>query len=247
MTNKKETLKIVTWNCKGKFIERFEKFEENKEFEADVYVIQECLNPTQSDCKNEKFKDFSKGALWSDSPIDTRFGLGLGIFGKNIKNNNWERKDQDLGHCISFNVDGKINLLGIWGRWYGHGCVADRLYDYLKNADKLDSDYIIVGDMNIDAKYPTQSPECKKQTGTVFKFLNEDKKLVSAYHTYFQEDHAKETKETFYFRKNKDKGTSHIDYVFVNKNTKIINVKLGDESWLNDSDHVPLFVEIELP
>ena len=39
-------MKIVTWNCQGKFREKFELI---KEENADIYVIQECENPEKSD------------------------------------------------------------------------------------------------------------------------------------------------------------------------------------------------------
>ena len=48
-------MKIISWNCCGKFRE---KFKEIIKYNADIYVIQECEDPSQS--KNEQYTFFSK-------------------------------------------------------------------------------------------------------------------------------------------------------------------------------------------
>ena len=45
-------IKIVSWNCKGKFRE---KFKEMAEEDADIHVIQECENPAES---NDDYIEF---------------------------------------------------------------------------------------------------------------------------------------------------------------------------------------------
>lgn len=47
-------LKIVSWNCNGKFRE---KFHEIAEEEADIYVISECENPAES--TEEEYREFA--------------------------------------------------------------------------------------------------------------------------------------------------------------------------------------------
>ena len=42
-------MRIITWNCNGKFHESFKEIIKEK---ADVYVIQECGNPSESKPKN---------------------------------------------------------------------------------------------------------------------------------------------------------------------------------------------------
>ena len=47
-------MKIVSWNCNGKFREKINFV---KELDADIYVIQECENPIF--CSNNDYKNFA--------------------------------------------------------------------------------------------------------------------------------------------------------------------------------------------
>ena len=47
-------MKIISWNCKGKFRE---KFKEIIKEDADIYVICECENPACSE--SEEYKKFA--------------------------------------------------------------------------------------------------------------------------------------------------------------------------------------------
>lgn len=47
-------MKIVSWNCNGKFREEFNFI---KKLDADIYVIQECENPLL--CSNNDYKNFA--------------------------------------------------------------------------------------------------------------------------------------------------------------------------------------------
>lgn len=52
-------MRIITWNCNGKFSEKFPAIlEEN----ADIYVIQECENPSIID--SNEYKDFASNYFW---------------------------------------------------------------------------------------------------------------------------------------------------------------------------------------
>ena len=54
-------LKIVSWNCNGKFRE---KFTEIIEEDADIYVIQECEDPSQS--SEEEYREFAgENYIWT--------------------------------------------------------------------------------------------------------------------------------------------------------------------------------------
>lgn len=53
-------MRIVSWNCNGKFREKFEKV---KELNADIYVIQECEDP--QNYVGTAYGDFAKNDIWN--------------------------------------------------------------------------------------------------------------------------------------------------------------------------------------
>lgn len=53
-------MKIVSWNCNGKFREKINFV---KELDADIYVIQECENPIF--CSNNDYKNFTSNYFWT--------------------------------------------------------------------------------------------------------------------------------------------------------------------------------------
>ena len=64
-------MKIVSWNCGGKFRE---KFQDIIAVDADIYVIQECENPAE--CKSIAYREFAHNYLW----IGENKNKGLGVF-----------------------------------------------------------------------------------------------------------------------------------------------------------------------
>jgi endonuclease/exonuclease/phosphatase family metal-dependent hydrolase len=72
--------------------------------------------------------------------------------------------------------------------------------------------------------------------------------LVSAYHSFFQEDFGEETRPT-HFPHGKGRKSSHLDYCFLPKEwiPMIDRVEVGTYSeWGQISDHVPLIVDLKL-
>ena len=64
-------MRIVSWNCNGKFREKFKKI---KELDADIYVIQECENPQSY--AGTAYRGFAKNYIWNGENKNK----GLGIF-----------------------------------------------------------------------------------------------------------------------------------------------------------------------
>ena len=95
-------MKIVTWNCNGKFSTKFPAILEE---DADIYVIQECENPLIA--KSEEYLEFASNYYW----VGENQYYGLGIFAKdNVKLELVDLDDNGLRYFIPVNVDDDLNL-----------------------------------------------------------------------------------------------------------------------------------------
>jgi hypothetical protein len=82
---------------------------------------------------------------------------------------------------------------------------------------------------------------------TTFVNMLEDHGLISAYNTYYNEQHGRETTPTYYFHYNQNKGF-HIDYIFIPSAwpNKLDQVSVGTyDLWRPVSDHVPLSIILQ--
>ena len=67
-------MKIISWNCNRQFRTKFSEISKEK---ADIYVIQECEDPSKT--KNEEYKEFAgNNYIWTGD-LENQ---GLGIFAK---------------------------------------------------------------------------------------------------------------------------------------------------------------------
>ncbi len=223
-------MKIVSWNCNGKFREKINKI---KELDADIYVIQECENPEFT--KNQSYKDFSAGGFWTGK-IRSK---GLGIFFREPSaavKSDWH--SCDFANFLPVDIDEKLSLLAVWAcKPYIEG-----YYDYQNlNFDNYkNKDIIVIGDFNSNAMWDDKHR--KKSHSAVVDEL-QSIGIYSVYHRIMNEEHGKEKQNTFYMHRNKSKGY-HIDYCFTNI-AEIKNFIIFDNSsWLEYSDHMPILVEI---
>ena len=103
-------MKIISWNCNGKFRE---KFKEIIKFDADVYVIQECEDPEKY--LNDNYPNFAKNSVWiGDNP-----NKGLGVFAKQeilIEHNISENTFTGVEDVLSAVEDGLVEKGN--NRWY---------------------------------------------------------------------------------------------------------------------------------
>ncbi len=222
-------MKIVSWNCSGKFREKFKTI---KNVDADIYVVQECENPQKY--INKEYGYFSKNYLW----IGNDENKGLGIFAKEnikIQKNNW--KSYCLRNFLSVKVNDEFDLVGVWA------CkpYIEEYYIYQSiNIKKYNKNTIIIGDFNSNLIWDKKN-NTRNHTNVVNEL--ERKGLSSAYHTVYNENQGCESIKTFYLYRHKDKGY-HIDYCFIDKN-RIKNFEiLNDLNWLKLSDHIPIIIEI---
>ncbi|MCY6353671.1 endonuclease/exonuclease/phosphatase family protein [Clostridium sp. ZS2-4] len=219
---------IVSWNCNGGFRNKFKAIQQ---FNADIYVIQECEDPATT--TDTEYKNFASNYLWVGYK-----SKGLGIFAKDgviLKNNNW--KTYGLEWFISCSINNKFSLLGLWGC----GSYIEDIYVYLQIHKEKFKNILICGDFNSNSCWDKKH---KRRTHTAVVNDLEALNLCSYYHLKENEFQGKESKPTFFLYKKKEK-PYHIDYFFHYKE-KLINLEVGSfEDWISLSDHMPIVVEIK--
>ena len=226
--------KIVSWNCNGKFSE---KFNEIKSLNANIYIIQECEDPKQSNV--DEYKEWSSNHIW----IGKDKNRGLGIFAR--KGIVLEKLDWDslcLNYFIPVKVNDKFDLLGIWVQ--SPYIEEYYIYQYV-NKHYYNDKTVLFGDFNSNKKFDDKCIN-RKERGHM-STVDELSKLgfVDAYHYLTKEEQGKETKNTFYLNRHLNKGF-HIDHCFVNPKLLRTYEILDDEMWLQWSEHMPCVLEIEV-
>lgn len=234
-------MKIVTWNCNGAFRTKYEHI---TKFNADIYVIQECENPTE--CRSPAYQEWAGNHIW----IGDSKHKGLGVFARpeiELVKLDWTNQYQDhyVKHFLPCRVNQKFNLLAVWTHQNNSPTFGyiGQLWKYLQvNKDKLNT-AIIAGDLNSNARWDQWDRWWNHSD--VIRELKE-LGIKSLYHEYFGEQQGAETKPTLYFQRNLEK-PYHIDYIF--GSIKYVNsatlVEVGEpHNWLSISDHMPISCEI---
>ena len=233
-------MKIITWNCNGAFRKKFEHI---TDFNADIYIIQECENPAES--IDKKYQEWSENYIW----IGDNKNKGLGIFATNhikLKKLNWTNsyKDHIVKHFLPCSINEKFELVGVWthkNNSPNFGYIG-QLWKYLQVNKEKFTNVIIAGDFNSN-KIWDQWDRWWNHSDVV-KELKEIG-IESLYHKFSNEDQGKETKPTFHLQKNKNK-PYHIDYCFASKNiyNKFQKIEIGSyENWIKYSDHLPMIFD----
>lgn len=231
-------MKIVTWNCNGKFSEKFAAILEE---DADIYVIQECENPLIID--SEEYVEFASNYFW----VGENQYYGLGIFAKdNVKLELMDLDAKGLRYFIPVNVKDDFNLLGVWTNPDRDGTKTiyypkeiTKYYEEHNGSGFFNEDMIICGDFNCDARLKGSHA---KNVYEVIEKLSECG-LVDVYHQLTGENEGEESTPTFYRYRHLDK-PYHLDHIFSSPD-KVKDLQIGDaDKWLQLSDHLPLIFEI---
>ncbi|KAA2219290.1 endonuclease/exonuclease/phosphatase family protein [Maribacter flavus] len=233
-------MKIISWNCNGAFRKKFDII---SSLDADIYVIQECEDPSRT--RDRRYIDWSNNHLW----IGDSKNKGLGIFAKSdikleqlVWSNNF--RDHSVKYFLPCLVDNKFQLLGVWTHRnnspnFGY---MGQFWKYLETNFKYFENPIIAGDFNSNAIWDQWDRWWNHSD--VVQILKQ-KQIESIYHIISGEEQGCETTPTFWLQKNAAK-PYHIDYVFLSKEfQKPKSFKIGERSnWIEFSDHVPLILEL---
>jgi exonuclease III len=228
---------IITWNCNGALRNKFGYL---NDFDADIVVIQECENPTET--KHVAYKNWAENHLW----IGDNKSKGLGIFAKKnikIKRLNWSNKyeNHSVKYFLPCMVNDDFNLLAVWNHrnnspTFGY---IGQLWKYLQINKSNLHECLILGDFNSN-KIWDKWDRWWNHTDVVAE-LNE-MGIQSLYHSYHNESQGSETQATFFLHKNIEK-PYHIDYIFGSSkyNSSLKKMTFGDvHDCLKLSDHLPI-------
>lgn len=232
-------MKVVSWNCNGAFRKKFNTL---LDFNADIYIIQECENPAES--KDLEYKNWAKNYLW----IGDSKNKGLAVFAKeeiNLQPLNWTNnfKDHSVKHFLPCLINNDFQLLAVWTHQnnspnFGY---IGQFWKYLQVNKSNFKKIIIAGDLNSNSIWDEWDRWWNHSD--VIKEL-EEINIKSLYHKYFNEVQGQETKPTFFLQRNPSK-PYHIDYCLssneFSQRLKEVEVPKFD-NWQHVSDHVPIII-----
>jgi exonuclease III len=230
-------MKIVVWNCKMALSRKWQ-FLQN--LSPDIAVIPECSKNSIETAANFGFE----GRWFGENPQK-----GLGV----VVAQAWaiaDSKEPQHKWIAPLQIRGPENflLIAVWASQVSKN-PKDNYIVQVHRAIKANPEWfngqpvVLCGDFNSNAIWDGMRREGNHSA--VVKFLA-DRKIVSAYHQFFVEEHGRETRPTHYFWHHENRGF-HIDYVFLPENwvTSIKAVEVGEYvKWAKLSDHVPLVVNL---
>ena len=236
-------MKIVTWNCAGAFRKKFHLLEK---FDADIYFIQECEDPSTS---IPAYRDWANNYFWIK---DTKH-KGLGVFAKShIKLERLEWDDADLKLFLPVRVNDSFNLLAVWTKPNASSNYRyiGQLWKYLElhRTRMIGCLSVLCGDLNSNKIWDHQHSHASHSD--VVNQLSEVG-MHSLYHSTFGEEQGKEQQKTFFmYRKQDPKCQFHIDYAFLSSDlidpaSDSISIGTFGE-WIQHSDHVPLEFRVDV-
>jgi endonuclease/exonuclease/phosphatase family metal-dependent hydrolase len=232
-------MRFVTWNCQGAFRKKYPLI---ASLSPDLAVIQECESPERL-----KWKEGNPPTctLWfGEKPTK-----GLGIFSwTDLEISSLGDYDASIRYCVPLEIQRPIpfRLVAVWAMdhrdrklsYSAQVFSAVGLYrEFISGGDTL-----FMGDFNSSKR---STPKSRLGNHTTLTTQLDDLWMVSAYHHFFHEKQAKETRGT-YFRGRKSDKPAHIDYAYVPVRwlRRLRDVQVGDPAfWLAHSDHCPLIVD----
>ena len=236
-------MKLVSWNCGGSFRTKYRSLDL---FDADVWIIQECENPSLYP-ESELCSRFQQ-YLW----IGDNRHKGLGVFscqGQRLEALDWSDLYQDhkLRYFLPCILDQNLNILAVWTHrnnspTFGY---IGQFWKYLQTNGSNFQNILIAGDFNSNVRWDLWDRWWNHSD--VVRYL-EDRGIVSLYHRMAQEAQGQESKPTFFLHKNSAK-PYHIDYYFASREiaSQCRRLEIGKFSdWIHLSDHCPIFVDLEL-
>jgi exonuclease III len=233
-------VRIVIWNCRMGFAKKRVFLHDLR---PDIAIVPECSHASILSCKDDGYSV----CWWGDNKHK---GLGV-LAAKPWTLEPGRRPTQKWVAPVQVHGPVSFLLIAVWAGQVGNvkernyiGQVFEAVTRHPRWFSR-NQPAVICGDFNSNAIWDRSRKT--RNHSTVVKLLRE-RKLVSAYHTFFSEEQGEETRPTHYFWYREDR-CFHIDYIFVPEvwSPKIRSVTVGSyKTWRPTSDHVPVLVDIAL-
>ncbi len=230
---------IVTWNCNGAFRRKFKAL---NHYKYDVCVIQECEDPSRSNCM--EYTEWASNYYW----VGNSKHKGLGIFAKDgidLEKLDWpsQVEGNPLNYFLPCLVNQTFHLVAVWahrGHTSKYNYIGQAWSYFDLNLGKIDK-AVVLGDFNSNTIWDRKNYWCS-HSGLVERFKKVG--LISIYHDACSERQGKESQPTFFLQKNIEK-PYHIDYIFLSDSFGYSNFDIGEFGHYRAiSDHVPLKITI---
>ena len=230
-------MKIVTWNCNCALRSKTHLLDD---LGADVIIVQECEDPSQS---TDEYRDWAGTYKW----VGKNKHKGLGVFARkstHLSALSW--LDEGLQFFLPCRIDDQLTLLAVWTKG-GNSIPAyvAQLWNYIQlHKDKLASpSTALCGDFNSNRQW-----DRLRRNGNHSDVVSELAKIGirSMYHEFTKEEQGEEQTPTFYMNRNVEK-PYHIDYVFassdlMSRDSSALEVG-SPNKWLEHSDHMPIIAK----
>lgn len=248
-------MKIVTWNCSGALRK---KTNEIDSLGADILVIQECEDPSES---TKEYRKWAGNYLWTG----TSKNKGIGIFpkcGNDVKKLEWTGtyevkgfkrshpshrwQTSDLKLFLPFRANDNFTVLGVWNKGSDSEAFGymGQFWKYLQihDVDLSNHKTLIIGDFNSNVIWD-RVDRWWNHSGVMNELSIIG--IESLYHYQTAEAQGVEKQPTFYLHRKKEKHY-HIDYAFLSKDLlPYSEIRIGErKNWIAVSDHMPVSVTI---
>lgn len=230
-------MRIVSWNCNGALRKKLHKLLPLK---ADVYIIQECENPANS--QDLSYKHWATGSLW----VGNNKHRGLGVFssGPQLAILDWD--SNGLESFVPFTIGTRFTALAVWTREANSPTFRyiGQFWKYLQaHRTTIEKrSMIICGHFNSNARWDVwdrwwNHSDVVRELSSIG--------LESVYHHCTGEHQGKESQPTFFMHRNLAR-PYHIDYAFASADlfqSSAISIGRAEE-WLAFSDHMPVVLDV---
>ena len=231
-------MRLVSWNANNRFRDKFQLLGN-----FDLAVVQECEDPKHSNHK--AYAALANKSFWMGKSkhkgLGVFLGYGIEAVPMDIPNTKYE-------FFLPLQLTSGKQILAIWAMGAKHvqDSYVAQIHNYLDAyADHFDwNNLIILGDFNSNANWDGKRNE-RNHSRLVSKLYGRG--LESLYHKMRNLAHGSELTPTFYMHRKLER-PYHIDYVFLPSSlAEKSSLDIGNPAtWLQHSDHMPLFTNIAL-